>query len=60
MVALASEENMYSWAEARISDRDAQLHASMEEAHAHAETIYHRQFRDATAAYESQYAQHAA
>ena len=57
---LASEENMYSWAEARTSDREAQLHATMEEAHAHAEHVYHRQFREAAAAYESQYAHLAA
>ena len=51
---------MYSWAEARISDRTSQLRATMDEAHAHAEGVYHRQFREAAAAYELQYAHAAA
>ena len=52
--------NMYSWAEARISERTSQLRTTMDEARAHAEHVYQRQFRDAAAAYELQYAHAAA
>ena len=54
------EENMYSWAEARISERTSQLQTTMGEAHAYAESVYQQQFREAATAYELQYASAAA
>ena len=51
---------MYSWAEERISEITSQLRTTMDEAHAYAESVYQRHFREAAAAYELQYAHAAA